>query len=252
MVAREEPLLLNSFCSNLHCIGCFPASRCRPARGGFVRLIRPVSRCPYLRPAAGNERVSAADRRRRAEDDPKESPPPRPRLPPPRICSADDSNAGVFSVSVTGTQSAPRPRPRRRSHARNLAHALAAGGDDAALQDGRERRTRAGYPRRRRDHFQSCQRPGPLGGERAGQTLDRQHHQGDDDGGVSGRQPRPDPGRHRRAQRRLRRVDDVSEGQRSADARRRAAPRPDRVRQRRPPACWRACRTAAPPPSSSG
>ena len=44
--------------------------------------------------------------------------------------------------------------------------------------------TGAGRPRRRRDHLQPRDGSGALGGECAGQALDRQHHQGDDRGGV--------------------------------------------------------------------
>ena len=58
------------------------------------------------------------------------------------------------------------------------------GGDAPAVQDRRERRPGPRYPRRRRHHFRSRDGPGPLGRERPGQALDRQHHQGDDGAGV--------------------------------------------------------------------
>ena len=100
--------------------------------------------------------------------------------------------------------------------------------------------------------FNPADRAGALGRARAGQALDRQHHEGDDRGRVHGRQPRPLGVRHRRAQRRLRRVDHVSQSERADHARERPAPHAHRLRQRRR-AHSRAClprRDAR--PSSSG
>ena len=63
-----------------------------------------------------------------------------------------------------------------------------------AVQDRREWRARPGHSRRRRDHLQPRQRPGALAGKRPGQALDRQHHQGDDDGRLPRGQSGPGPG----------------------------------------------------------
>ena len=90
-----------------------------------------------------------------------------------------------------------------------------------------------------------CQR------ELAGQALDCQHHQGDDDGGL----PRRQPGPQRKS---------PSSAATSTPPRRPTSSANDHlpgrvlhlaadcVRQRRGPHRWRACRTAAPRPSSSG
>ena len=148
--------------------------------------------------------------------------------------------ARLFRLRLQSPQGPSRPCPRRRARPRNLADASAPGSDDAAVQDRRERRPRAGRARRRRDRVQPGDRAGALGRARAGQALDRQHHEGDDRGRVPGRQPRPLGDRHRRAQRRLRRVDDVSQSERADHARERPAPHAHRLRQRRrahPRAC---------------
>ena len=81
--------------------------------------------------------------------------------------------------------------------------------------------------------FNPEHRPGALGGERAGQALDRQHHQGDDGGRVPRGQSGPVAGGHGRAQRRLRRVDDLPARERAHHARQPAAPHAHRVGQRR-------------------
>ena len=103
--------------------------------------------------------------------------------------------AGLLGRGVERPQGASGAGPRRGARSRTDAAARcasAAGRDDAALQDRRDRRARSGHPRRGRNHLQSRKRQGALGGECAGQAIDRQHHQGDDDGRVPGGQPGPD------------------------------------------------------------
>ncbi len=76
-------------------------------------------------------------------------------------------------------------RRRRAWHRQQLREVAA-----AALQARRHRRPRARHPRRGGHHLQPGDRRGALGVELAEPALDRQHHQGDDRGGLP-REQRP-------------------------------------------------------------
>ena len=150
----------------------------------------PSERLSSGRFAAGSLRVSAPRGRSADADAPEEEPRPS----QPRVAKAG-SEACLFRLCVEGPQGPARPRPCRRPGARSRADAR-----------GRRRLQEAMTPRFKTDAngaqvpdvraaaaivFNPDDRPGPLAGERAGQALDRQHHQGDDRAGLPRRQPGP-------------------------------------------------------------
>ncbi len=89
----------------------------------------------------------------------------QPRRRSPRILRSRRAPARPGS-SVRATAA------RTREQARLRVAPGAAGGDDAALQDRRERRARSGHPRRRRHHLQS-RRPARCSGRRTRRTSGR-------------------------------------------------------------------------------
>ena len=143
-----------------------------------------------------------------------------PARPPPR--------QHARRVSTSRARRARLARARAAQKVREYREAV-----DAALPHRRRRLDGAGHPRRSRHHLQPGHAAGAVGRERAELAFHRQHHQGDDRGRVPRARARPHHARQDRAQRRARRVDDVSARQRRPDAERPAQPAAHRLRQRR-------------------
>ena len=141
--------------------------------------------------------------------------------------------ARVFGHGVAVAPRHPGARSRHREGPRAGPAAQPPRGDDAAVQDRLDGRHRARRPGGGRYHLQPGDRPDPLRGELPGQAIHCEHHEGDDRPGVPRRQPGPLVGHHDRAERRLRGLDDVSQGQRADHRRSAPAPAPHRLRQRR-------------------
>ena len=80
----------------------------------------------------------------------------------------------LFGLRIRGAEGTSVARPHGCPDPRSPAHrgtTVAAGCDDASVQDRCEWRARAGYPRRRRDHLQPRERTGPVAGKRPGSAL---------------------------------------------------------------------------------
>ncbi len=177
---------------------------------------------------------------------------------PAEVEAATATRAGTGAAAVSaarqttvGTRRAPAHAPPRQHDParvvvacpprpsgpcpRHAAGARISRSVDAAVPHRRRRIDGPEHPRRSRHHLQPGHPAGAVGGERAELALHRQHHQGDDRGRVPRARARPHDARQDRAQRRARRVDDLSARQRRPHAERPAEPAAHRLGQRRGP-----------------
>ena len=226
MVANYGVCCYTPIVPRSHPTRLFPASRYRD--GGLVRLIRPMDLARICTLVLGVCCGCAGPRPGRLGRGSRRSPPSPPKNRPPREPTYSASSSSARKARLARARAAARAREQARLRVLQTAMTprFKTDASGALVPDIRAAAAIIMDPEHRR---------GALAGERAGEAVDREHHQGHDRRRLPRGSAGSLAGRHGRARRHLRRVDDVSARQRAHHARQPAAPHAHRVGQRRRP-----------------